>query len=136
LDVLPATFHIGTEEIEVVLKWLKMSPYCSSSQKLYNQDQGMIVCLTVGLMMRDISQMLAADEDEPLPKVLQSSKVPVSYYDTLVRSCKSMVEELESLVAEKAPEDEDNSISTPPPYRKSGRIADKPQRIQHVKKTQ
>jgi hypothetical protein len=96
----------------------------------------MIVCLAVGLMMRDVSRMLAAQEEDPLPKVLQRSKVPVSYYDTLVRSCKSMVEELESLVAEKGPEDEDSSISMPTHRRKSERNAEKPQGIEHSKKLQ
>jgi hypothetical protein len=110
------------------MKWLKSMPYCNDAMVAYPQSRVLVVCLGIGMVLRDL-QMIQfglgeGNEDSSKPNAatahLQKSQLDWGHSKALLRICNTIVDNLKTCLGEL--EDQDpprsgNQGKKPPPKR-------------------
>jgi len=131
---LPAEFHRSTQAFESFIKWLHKMPYCTTAMDVYDQSRVMMVCLGIGLVLRDLHecQVASAHKDAQiansplLPKPLQESKLTWAHSQALLQVCIDIEKHLSICMGAESPETE-NPVSEPAPKkRKKGPVPVQP----------
>jgi hypothetical protein len=112
---LPRAFHEDPTYFEDVVEWLKTPPYCSPSQQLYTIQEGFIIALAVGLIMRDLTTIQFCDDDDELPRRLANSTLTFSHHEILSQQCVTLVDGIKSCLNEGTDSSESQSNSVPAP---------------------
>jgi hypothetical protein len=94
---LPAEFHQSHAGFELFVKWLRSSPYRSSKLDPHGQSAFLLMCLGIGLVLRDLHtgqfELGEGDSDDHLPastKHLKRSKLGWAQNQVLQRCCQEM----------------------------------------------
>jgi hypothetical protein len=76
------------------MSWLKTKPYTSPFHDPYPQDQVLLVCLGIGLVLRDLATIQFAEEDGIAPDncgdFLQDSFLSWPHAEALLKTCGDM----------------------------------------------
>lgn len=97
---LSGRFHSSTEGFNKVLKWLVSKPYCTDNMVAYPQSRVLVVCLGIGMLLRDlyVMQFGFGEENEDSPGLpvehaiahLKKSHLEWEHANVLLRTCKTI----------------------------------------------
>jgi hypothetical protein len=94
---LPPAFHQSHEEFELFVKWLRSSPHRSSTLDPHGQSAIVLMCLGIGLVLRDLRtgqfELGEDSSDEHLDasvKHLKKSKLGWAQSQVMVRCCQDL----------------------------------------------
>ena len=91
---LSGRFHSSSDGFEEFIKWLKNMPYCTKrSQKAYSQSRVLVVCLGIGMVLRDLRVVEFGSED-PASAHLRKSKLEWGHTQAVVQMCLTIVDDL------------------------------------------
>jgi hypothetical protein len=103
---LSGRFHSSTEGFDNVLKWLMLQPYCTEDMVAYPQSRVIVVCLGIGLILRDLQVIQFGfgedNEDSPALPVdhaiahLKRSRLEWEHANVLLRTCKTITANLKN----------------------------------------
>jgi hypothetical protein len=96
---LSATFHEDKKHYEHFMTWLSKHPYRTAGDKLYAQDSLILMCLGIGLILRDLEEIQFESSQEgyvveEANRHLQKSALSWPHHMTLVRECRKLKEDI------------------------------------------
>jgi hypothetical protein len=117
---LLAHFHQDQKHYEHFMTWLAKPPYRTAGDKLYGQDSLILMCLGIGLILRDIEEIrsLSGKQGYVVDGVnqhLQNSVLRWPHHMTLLRECRKLKEDIFRCLGVEFDREE-----TPPPPPKQG----------------
>lgn len=114
---LSGRFHSSSDGFEDFIKWLKTRPYCTNSLLAYPRSRILVVCLGIGMVLRDLHvvQFEGGDASSSRPGSsaghLQKSKLDWALYQVVVEMCLSISEDLKQCLEIQ----QTQKSATPPP---------------------
>lgn len=89
---LPENFHQDTAQYEQLTSWLVRHPYRSQGDELYGQDVVILMCLGIGLVLRDLYAVQYVYRQtgvvaEKEARHLQDSRLGWGQRQSLLREC-------------------------------------------------
>jgi hypothetical protein len=117
---LPPDFHRDKRQFERFMAWLLTHPYRSQGDRLYNRDGLILMCLGIGLVLRDINaaQFEYGEEGvvvDPSVQHVQDSALRWGDGQALVRECRELRFDILRCFG-----DEPEKEESPPPPPKAG----------------
>jgi hypothetical protein len=110
---------------EAFLEWIKTMPYCSQMMKAYSQEKSILICLGLGLLLRDLYTIqfdLSEDgEDDVVDKAalhLKQSVLSFAHLDPVLVTCGRMEADLKECIEHVNVEQEDEGSEPVPPPKK------------------
>jgi hypothetical protein len=100
---LSGRFHSSIDGFEEFIKWLKMMPYCTRSMTAYPQSHVLVICLGIGMLLRDL-HVVQFDSQDPASAHLKMSKLEWAHTQVLVQMCLTIVNDLKGCLDEGQPE--------------------------------
>jgi hypothetical protein len=99
---LPKSFHASTGEFESFVKWLRSCPHRTSAWEPHAQSVMILMCLGVGLVLRDLAKMQfgLGEEDDTDPAVHQSvqhlkhSKLTWGHTQAILDACQDVMDDV------------------------------------------
>jgi hypothetical protein len=99
---LSARFHSSSDGFEDFIQWLKTMPYCTDAMVAYPQSRVLVVCLGIGMLLRDLHaiQFELGNEDEesstldPAMTHLRKSKLDWAHAQVLSQMCLAIAADL------------------------------------------
>jgi hypothetical protein len=96
---LSGRFHSNSDGFEDFIKWLKSRPYCTNSLLAYPQSRILVVCLGIGMVLRDLHAVQFEEGDESSSRPGTStghlqSKLDWALHQVLVEMCLAIAEDL------------------------------------------
>lgn len=127
---LSARFHSSTEGFDKLLKWLMSQPYCTEDIVAYPQSRVLVVCLGIGMVLRDlyVMQFGFGDDNEDGPALpvdaaiehLKNSHLEWEHANVLLRTCKTITANLKNCLdnCERGKAGSSGSKGTGPPSKR------------------
>jgi hypothetical protein len=107
---LPAAFHESPAQFESFVKWLRSCPHRSPKLEPEGRTAIVLVCLGIGLVLRDLRTVQfdlgEGDSDEHLDesvKYLKHSRLGWGHTQALLRACRDIMDDIQICF----PEEED-----------------------------
>ena len=105
---LSAKFHTNTDGFDHFLKWLKSMPYCNNAMVAYPQSRVLLVCLGIGMVLRDLQVIQfglgegnedSSNSDAAIAH-LRKSQLDWGHSKALLRICNTIVDNLNTCLGE------------------------------------
>jgi hypothetical protein len=90
---LSGRFHASSDGFEEFIKWLKNMPYCTRSMRAYPQSRVLVVCLGIGMLLRDL-HVVQFDSQDPTSGHLSKSKLEWAHTQVVLQMCTTIVDDL------------------------------------------
>jgi hypothetical protein len=138
---LSGTFHSSIEGFDNFVKWLKSMPYCSTTMEAYPQSRVLVVCLGIGLLLRDLqviqfgfgegNEHASSSKQNAAIAHLAQSQLEWGHSKVLLRMCIAIAANLKTCLAEVRVEDapESSSKGKQPASKKQKKVPDRYGRI-------
>jgi hypothetical protein len=107
---LSGRFHSSSDGFDNFVKWLKSRPYCSTTMEVYPQSRVLVVCLGIGLLLRDIqviqfgfgedNQHASSSKQNRAIAHLEKSQLEWGHSKVLLRMCTVIAADLKTCLAE------------------------------------
>jgi hypothetical protein len=99
---LPQSFHASTGEFESFVKWLRSSPHRTSGWEPHGQAVMILMCLGVGLVLRDLAKIqfgFGEEEDndgdsDMSVQHLKTSKLTWGHTQALLGACQDIIDDV------------------------------------------
>jgi hypothetical protein len=93
---LPAAFHKSLEQFGKVINWIQTKPYCSDAREPYPRDKAAIVCLAIGLILRDIQGIQFVEGEDNQDDHLKGSVLSWGEVGVLMSRCREMEQDIKA----------------------------------------
>ena len=102
---LSGRFHSSIDGFDSCVTWLKTNPICSDTMEMYPQSRSLVVCLGVGMLLRDIHVVQFGGEGsgvtlDPTIADLQNSHLEWGHSQQILRMCTSIVEVMKTCLSD------------------------------------
>lgn len=107
---LSGRFHSSSDGFDNFVKWVKTRPYCSTAMEVYPQSRVLVVCLGIGLLLRDLhviqfgfeegNQHSSSSKQNPAIAHLEKSQLEWGHSKVLLRLCKGIAADIKTCLAE------------------------------------
>ena len=127
---LSGKFHSSMHGFDKFLDWLTSKPYCNDAMVPYPQGRVLVVCLGIGMLLRNIQaiQFISAEEDkdangrslDPMFAYLEKSPLEWAHVNVLLRVCRTIAGDLSTCVdqAEHVPDPKSSFKEKKPPSKR------------------
>ena len=119
---LSGRFHSSSDGFQDFIKWLKTRPYCTDSLLAYPQSRILVVCLGIGMVLRDLRVVKSGGSIAHLKK----SKLDSALSQVVLEMCLEISEDLKACLDEELPEDPPTPLpkGKKPPSKRQKKLPD------------
>lgn len=138
---LSGRFHSSIDGFDNFVKWLKSMPYCSTTMEAYPQSRVLVVCLGIGLLLRDLeviqfgfgegNQHAGSSKQNAGIAHLAQSQLEWGHSNVLLRMCTVIAANLKTCLEEVRQDDppESSSKGKKPASKRQKKLPDRYGRI-------